>query len=81
MRNLLILLFILPLTLYSQKVYSVKYSNQSDVKLYVVEYENQCDLKEKVPFNFHLSDWVDMKEYQKKHKVYWWSRMSKPQGG
>ena len=37
--------------------------------------------QEKVPFNFHLSDWVDMKEYQKKHKVDWWSRMSKPQGG
>ena len=45
MKNLLILLFIIPLTSYSQKVYSVKYSNQSDVKVYVVEYENQSDLK------------------------------------
>ena len=45
MKNLLILLFILPFTSYSQKVYSVKYPNQSDIKVYVVEYENQCDLK------------------------------------
>ena len=41
MKNLLIVLFIIPLTSYSQKVYSVKYSNQSDVKVYIVEYENQ----------------------------------------
>ena len=45
MKNLLILLFIIPLTSYPQKVYSVKYSNQSDVKVYVVDYENQSDLK------------------------------------
>ena len=45
MKKLLIIFFITPLLSYSQKVYSVKYSNQSDVKVYVVEYENQCDLK------------------------------------
>ena len=45
MKYLLIMLFLIPLTTYSQKVFSVKYSNQSDVKVYVVEYENQCDLK------------------------------------
>ena len=45
MRKLLFVLFIIPLSSYSQKVYSVKYSNQSDVKVYVVEYENQSDLK------------------------------------
>ena len=45
MKHLLILLFLLPLTSYSQKVFSVEYSNQSDVKVFVVEYENQCDLK------------------------------------
>ena len=45
MKNLLIVLFFVPLTSYSQKVYSVEYSNQSDVKVYVVEYENQSDLK------------------------------------
>ena len=45
MKKLLIILFLVPLTSYSQKVYSVKYSNQSDVKVYVVDYENQSDLK------------------------------------
>jgi hypothetical protein len=30
---------------YSQKVFSVKYSNQADVKVFVVKYENQADLK------------------------------------
>lgn len=38
MKNLLIVLFIVPLLSYCQKVYSVKYSNQSDVKVYVVDY-------------------------------------------
>ena len=45
MKNLLIVLFFVPLTSYSQKVYSVEYSNQSDVKVYVVDYENQSDKK------------------------------------
>ena len=45
MKYLLFILFLLPLTSYSQKVYSVDYSNQSDVKVFVVDYENQCDLK------------------------------------
>ena len=45
MKYILIILFLLPLSSYSQKVFSVKYSNQSDVKVFVVEYENQCDLK------------------------------------
>lgn len=45
MKKLLILLLITPFSSYSQKVYSVKYSNQSDVKVYVVDYENQSDLK------------------------------------
>ena len=41
-----ILVFILiPFISFSQKVYSVEYSNQSDLKVFVVEYENQCDLK------------------------------------
>lgn len=30
---------------YAQKVYSVNYENQADVKVYVVKYENQADLK------------------------------------
>ena len=45
MKYLLFILFLIPLTSYSQKVFSVKYPNQSDVKVFVVEYENQCDLK------------------------------------
>lgn len=28
----------------AQKVYSVKYANQADVKIYVVKYESQADL-------------------------------------
>ena len=42
MKHILIILFLIPLTSYSQKVFSVKYSNQSDVKVFVVEYENIC---------------------------------------
>lgn len=29
----------------AQKVYSVEYENQADVKVFVVKYENQADLK------------------------------------
>ena len=46
MKYLSILIFTLtPFISLSQKVYSVEYSNQSDLKVFVVEYENQCDLK------------------------------------
>ena len=46
MKHLSILIFTLtPFISFSQKVYSVEYSNQSDLKVFVVEYENQCDLK------------------------------------
>ena len=41
----LILILLLPLTGFSQKVFSVKYISQSDVKVFVVDYESQCDLK------------------------------------
>jgi len=30
---------------FGQKVYSVNYSNQADIKVYVVKYQNQADLK------------------------------------
>ena len=30
---------------FSQKVFSVKYANQADIKVFVVKYENQADLK------------------------------------
>lgn len=37
---------------FSQKVYSVNYANQADVKVFVVKYENQSDLKVfKVKYN------------------------------
>jgi hypothetical protein len=29
----------------AQKVYSVEYQNQADIKVFVVKYENQADLK------------------------------------
>jgi hypothetical protein len=29
----------------AQKVYSVQYENQADIKVFVVKYENQADLK------------------------------------
>lgn len=32
-------------TVQAQKVFSVQYQNQADVKVYVVKYENQADLK------------------------------------
>ena len=43
--KLLLLFLVFPLLSFSQKVYSVDYSNQSDINVFVVEYENQCDLK------------------------------------
>ena len=46
MKHLSILIFtLIPFISFSQKVYSVEYSNQSDLKVFVVEYENKCDLK------------------------------------
>jgi hypothetical protein len=30
---------------HAQKVYSVEYESQADVKVFVVDYENQADLK------------------------------------
>lgn len=39
------LILLLPITGFSQKVLSVKYESQSDVKVFVVDYESQCDLK------------------------------------
>lgn len=42
---LLLLTILLPVISFSQKIYSVDYANQADIKVYVVEFENQCDLK------------------------------------
>ena len=37
--------FLVSEQLFAQKVFSVNYENQADVKVYVVKYENQADLK------------------------------------
>jgi hypothetical protein len=42
---LLIALFCIGLQVKAQKVYSVDYENQAEVKVFVVQYENQADLK------------------------------------
>ncbi len=40
----IIVLFFAPMS-FAQKIYSVEYQNQADVKVFVVDYENQADLK------------------------------------
>ncbi len=39
-----ILISILSFNLFGQKVFSVEYESQSDVKVFVVDYESQADL-------------------------------------
>src|SRR5690554_7081866 len=41
----LFLVFCFGLSCSAQKVFSVQYANQADVKVFVVDYENQADLK------------------------------------
>ena len=41
--SVFILLFIC-FSIHSQKIFSVKYSSQADVKVFVVDYESQADL-------------------------------------
>ena len=38
-------MLVLPIMCFCQKIYSVDYSSQADIKVYVVDYESQCDLK------------------------------------
>ena len=38
-------LFIFPFYAISQKIYTVDYPSQSDIKVFVVDYESQSDLK------------------------------------
>ncbi len=40
-----IYLLFIPLLLQGQKVHTVKYDSQADLKVYIVKYESQCDLK------------------------------------
>mgnify|MGYP000019206544 CR=1 FL=1 len=65
MKKLLIILFIIPLSSFSQKVYSVQYSNLSDVKVYVVDYENQSDKK---MYFINYPDQSDLKIFFVKYK-------------
>jgi hypothetical protein len=41
----LILFLIIPSIMLSQKIYSVEYASQCDIKVFEVEYESECDLK------------------------------------
>lgn len=41
----ILILVMISLKMSAQKVHSVEYSNQADVKVFVVDYENQADLK------------------------------------
>ena len=43
--SFLLVLLAVSATASAQKVFSVQYENQADVKVYVVKYENQADLK------------------------------------
>jgi hypothetical protein len=48
MRNVFVFaafILLLAAATYAQKVYSVQYESQADVKVYVVKYESQADLK------------------------------------
>ena len=38
-------LLMFPFFVFSQKIYTVDYSSQSDIKVFVVDYESQSDLK------------------------------------
>ena len=83
MKHLFFILFLLPLTSYSQKVFSVEYSNQSDgnnglwyfvdypnqsnKKIYFVEYSNQSDLKIFFVKYKNQSGWRDK---SKQHLMY-----------
>jgi len=45
MKYVTMLFVLIPFYSISQKVYSVDYANQADIKVFEVQYENQCDLK------------------------------------
>lgn len=60
----------------AQKIYSVKYSSQADIKVFVVKYESQCDIKVyKVDYESQASGnegkWFFVKyESQAKKKIF-----------
>jgi hypothetical protein len=54
---ILILIASFTLLTHAQKVFSVEYENQADVKVFVVPYENQADLAVfKVKYENHAGD-------------------------
>jgi hypothetical protein len=50
---------------YAQKVFSVEYPNQADVKVFVVKYENQADLK---VYKVQYENQADLKIYFVEHE-------------
>lgn len=63
----IIILLITPLVGFSQKIYTVDYQSQSDIKVFVVEYESQSDLKVYFVKYKSQSGWRNNK---KKHLLY-----------
>jgi len=51
----------------AQKVFSVEYANQADVKVFVVKYENQADLK---IFFVEYENQAGWREKKKMHLMY-----------
>ena len=60
----IITLFFAPMS-FAQKVYSVEYQNQADVKVFVVDYENQADLK---VYKVKYQNQADLKIYFVKYE-------------
>jgi hypothetical protein len=48
----------------AQKVFSVEYPNQADVKVFVVKYENQADLK------IFFVEYENQAEWKSKKKIH-----------
>ncbi len=69
MKNLLILMALLNvfMAVPAQKVFSVQYPNQADVKVFVVKYENQADLK---VFKVKYENQAGWREKKKMHLMY-----------
>lgn len=69
MKRLIVMLVLLSvfMAVPAQKVYSVQYANQADVKVYVVKYENQADLK---IFFVEYENQAGWREKKKMHLMY-----------
>jgi hypothetical protein len=69
MHKLLVLFFLILVSglTHAQKVFSVEYSNQADVKVFVVKYENQADLK---VYKVKYENQAGWNEKKKMHLMY-----------